>query len=307
MSALSAHLDAYLALRRALGYRLVEDARQLAAFVAYLDQNDHTTVTVTAALAWASARDASPQLTSRRLSMIRRFAGYLTAFDDTTQIPPPDLVRAPVGRTTPYLYSADEVRALMAAARRLQPEIRGATIATVIGLLAATGLRPGEAVALDRGDVDASAAMLTVRDSKWHKTRVVPIHDSVTAALDRYRRLRDRTIAAPTTDAYFVSVTGRRLSVGDLGRWFRRLLVDTGIHAPPFRRPPRPYDLRHSFTVATLVDWHAAGVDVQARLPVLSTYLGHLNPASTYWYLQAAPELLGVVSGRVARATGAQT
>ena len=307
MSALSDHLDAYLALRRALGYRLVDNGRQLAGFVAYLDQRGEPTVTVTAALAWASAADASAALTSRRLSMIRRFAGYLTAFDDDTQVPPTSLVHAPPGRTTPYLYSADEVLALMAAARRLQPELRGATTATVIGLLAATGLRPGEAVALDDGDLDAAAAMLTVRDSKWHKTRAVPIHDSVTAALDRYRRLRDRTIPPPTSDAFFVSVTGRRLGVGDLGRWFRGLLVDTGIHAPPFRRPPRPYDLRHSFAVATLVDWHAAGVDVQARLPVLSTYLGHLNPASTYWYLQAAPELLGVVAQRVARATGAQT
>jgi integrase len=239
--------------------------------------------------------------------MVRRFASYLLAFDDNTQVPPVDLVHAPQARTTPYLYSPDEIAALITAARRLQPELRGATIATAIGLMAATGLRTGEVLALDHGDIDLTAAMLTVRDSKWHKSRHVPIHHTVVAALDRYRDLRDRTVPTPGTDALLVSVTGARLRIGELTARFRGLRDDLGIQAPPFRRPPRLYDLRHGFAVSTLVDWHAAGDDVQARLPILSTYLGHLNPASTYWYLQAAPELLGVVAQRVARSTGAAT
>ena len=304
MSVLADHLSSYLALRRALGYRLDEVGRQLAGFVAFCDQRDQSTVTVTAALAWASSHDASAAQTSRRLSMVRRFAAYVAAFDDTTQIPPADLVAAAPGRATPYLYSPDEVAALIAAARRLHPRLRGATVATAVGLMAATGLRTGEVIALDRGDVDLSGAALTVRDSKWHKSRHVPIHHSVAAAIDRYRRLRDRTLPS-SSDAVLVTMTGARLRNSDLTGPFRQLLADLGIQAPPFRRPPRLYDLRHSFAVSTLIDWHADGVDVQARLPILSTYLGHLNPASTYWYLQAAPELLGVVAQRVARSTGA--
>jgi integrase/recombinase XerD len=307
MSVLADRLADYLALRRALGYRLVEDGRQLAGFVAFCDQRGEHTVTITTAIAWASSSHASAGQASRRLSMLRRFASYLVAFDDNTQIPPVDLLRAPQGRTTPYLYSPDEISALMAAARSLHPELVGATTATAIGLMAATGLRTGEVIALDQGDVDLTAAMLTVRDSKWHKSRYVPIHDTVVAALEDYRRLRGRTLPAPGTDAFLVSVTGARLRIGELTARFRGLRGDLGIQAPPFRRPPRLYDLRHSFAVSTLVDWHAAGVDVQARLPILSTYLGHLNPASTYWYLQAAPELLGVVAQRVARSTGAAT
>lgn len=307
MSGLADHLADYLALRRALGYRLVEHGRELASFVAFCDQRDEHTVTITAAIAWASSSDTSVGQTSRRLSMVRRFASYLVAFDDNTQVPPVDVVHAPQARTTPYLYSPDEVGALITAARRLQPELRGATIATAVGLMAATGLRTGEVIAVDHSDIDLAAAMLTVRNSKWHKSRHVPIHDTIAAALDRYRHLRDRTIPAPHTDAFLVSVTGSRLRPAELTGRFRALLADLGIQAPPFRRPPRLYDLRHTFAVSTLVDWHAAGADVQARLPILSTYLGHLNPASTYWYLQAAPELLGVVAHRVARLTGAAT
>jgi integrase len=307
MSGLADHLADYLALRRALGYRLVDDGRQLARFVAFCDERCERTVTITTAMAWASSQDVSAGQTSRRLSMVRRFASYLVAFDEDTQVPPADLVYAPQARTTPYLYSPEEVAALIGAARRLQPQLRGATIATAVGLMAATGLRTGEVVALDRDDVDLPAGVLAVRDSKWHKSRLVPIHDSVAAALDRYRHVRDRTIPAPHTDAFLVSVTGSRLRPGELTGRFRALLADLGIQAPPFRRPPRLYDLRHTFAVSTLVDWHAAGADVQARLPILSTYLGHLNPASTYWYLHAAPQLLGVVAQRVARATGAAT
>ena len=239
--------------------------------------------------------------------MVRRFAGYLTAFDERTEVPPADLLRAGQTRTTPYLYAPEEVAALITAARRLQPALRGATIATAAGLMAATGLRTGETVALDRGDTDLSAGVLTIHDAKWRKTRQVPVHATVAAALEHYRELRDATLPDTNTDAFFVSTTGSRLTAAELTRRFRRLLGDLGIHAPPFRRPPRLYDLRHSFAVATLIDWHAAGVDVQARLPVLSTYMGHLNPASTYWYLQASPELLGVVAARVERAAGADT
>ncbi|MGH9153748.1 MAG: tyrosine-type recombinase/integrase [Acidimicrobiales bacterium] len=303
MSALEERLAGYLALRRALGYRLVQHGHQLERFVTFLDDRGAETVTVAAALAWASS-EASIGQTARRLSMVRRFAAYLAAFDERTEIPPADLLRPGRARTTPYLYTPEETAALIASARRLRPPLRGATMATAIGLMAATGLRTGEVAALDRDDVDLAGAQITVRDSKWHKSRQVPIHATTARALGRYARLRDRTITAPTDAAFLVTMTGRRATTAELTRRFRPLITALGIQAPPFRRPPRLYDFRHSFAVATLIDWYAAGVDVQARLPVLSTYMGHLNPSSTYWYLQAAPELLGAAAERLDDTTG---
>lgn len=307
MSALADHLADYLELRRAVGYRLVEHGRQLAGFVTFCEQREEGTVTITTAIAWASSGEASPAMASRRLQMLRGFARYLLAVDPATEVPPVALVHAPVNRTPPYVFTAEEVAALIGAARRLEPPLLAATMATAIGLLAATGMRTGEAVALNDDDADLSAGMLTVRDSKWHKSRHVPIHPTTVEALRRYRRLRDQTIPAPPSGALLVTAAGSRLTGATLGGRFRVLLAELGIQAPAFRRPPRLADLRHTFAITTLMDWHAAGADVQARLPILSTYLGHLTPAATYWYLEAAPELMAVIAQRVARATGAAT
>jgi integrase/recombinase XerD len=285
VSALEQRLADYLTLCRALGYRLVEHGRQLAGFVAFLDERGEDTVTVTAALAWASASGVSVGQTARRLSVVRRFASYLVAFDERTEVPPVDLLRAGRTRTTPYLYSPEEVAALLAAARRLQPALRGATIATAVGLMAATGLRTGETVALGRGDIDLSAWVLTIRDAKWRKTRQVPVHATVAAALEHYRQLRDATLPDANADAFFVSTTGTRLTVAELTRRFRGLLGELGIHAPPFRRPATAlrlcrrrhnYDVRHTYATVGLMNatgWH--------EVKVISQRLGHASVGFT--------------------------
>lgn len=301
MSALSEHLDRYLTLRRAMGYRLVEHGRLLAGFVAHLDASGETVVTVEAAVSWAAPPTTSAARASRRLSMIRGFASYLTAFEARTEVPPANCFGATHRRQIPYWYSAAEIDALMTAARCLPNALPAATFETVIGLMAATGIRPSEARGLDRGDIDFEHDELTVTANKLNKTRLLPIHPSVTAALHHYRVVRDRACPGPSTPAFFVTAAGTRIDGHHLAVPFRQLCDDSGITAGPGRRAPRLYDLRHTFAVNTLLDWHADDVDTAARLPTLSTYMGHLKPSATYWYLQAAPELMAIVAARLER------
>lgn len=302
MSPLAGQVIAYLRMRRALGYRLVEHQRLLTDFVAALEAAGLDRITVDAALAWATAPPGvSRSQAARRLSVVRRFAGYVAVFDPTTEIPPRSLLPDGTHRTPPYIYTPAEITALMAATARLSPPLHAASYATLIGLMAATGLRTGEARRLDRGDVDLATAILTVRDSKFGKTRQVPVGATTVAALTCYARRRDRFCPVPTDPAFLLSAAGGRLDRRGVGVTFHGLLAEVGITVPAGQRAPRLYDLRHTFAVSTLTDWHAAGVDVDRRLPALSTYLGHLNPANTYWYLQAVPQLMSVVADRLER------
>lgn len=298
MSALADHLERYLAVRRGLGYQLSEHGRVLGTFVTYAEATDQHHVTVSAALAWA-CRATSDDQVSRRLSMLRRFAVYLSAFDPATEIPPTNLGPPARGRSRPYLYSAEEVAALMGAARALRPELWGASLATLIGLMAATGIRSGEAYRLDRANLDVDAGQLAVMHTKFGKSRLLPLHPTTAAALARYLHVRDGAGEA-CEPALFVTEAGRRISASRATYTFRRLLVTASIAAPAGRRRPRLYDLRHTFAVDTLLGWHRDGVDVQRQLPVLSAYLGHQKPADTYWYLEATPELMAVVADRLA-------
>jgi integrase/recombinase XerD len=257
-------------------------------------------VTVEAALAWATApRDASPTWWAKRLTVVRGFARYLQSLDVTTEVPPPNLLANRPSRTTPYLYAQAEVVALMEAASRLPTPLRAATFETFIGLMAATGLRTGEAMRLDRDDVDLEDGVLVVRNSKHGKSRLVPLHDTTTAALRHYARRRDCLCRAPLVPAFFLSGAGTRLNSTNATKTFARLLEAARITPPPHRRRPRLYDLRHSFAVATLVTWYEDDVDVAQRLPALSTYMGHEKPSATYWYLEAAPELMVLAAARL--------
>jgi integrase/recombinase XerD len=258
-----------------------------------------TTITTADAITWATLPGGSPWWHAQRLSMVRGFAAHLHTTDPAAEIPPPHVIPARTPRATPYLYSAAEVAALMAATASLSSQLRAATYQTLIGLLAATGMRVGEAIRLDRPDFDPGAGVLTVRNTKFGKTRLVPLHPTTTAALAGYLRLRDRLHPGPADPAVFISPPGTRLAYCNVhATW--RLLTRRASLAP--RSPncrPRPHDLRHSFAVASLLDAYAAGQDGQARLALLATYLGHVNPAATYWYLSAAPELLALAGQRL--------
>lgn len=292
--------DQYLAMRRSLGYKLERQGRLLLEFVGYLDDIGAETITVEVAVAWATQPvGADPIWWQRRLSVVRCFARHLTALDPACQVPPTDLLPAGRGRKTPYLYSHAEIAAVVHAAGLLAVPLQAATYQALISLLAVSGMRVGEAVGLDRAEVDLDAGLLSVLNGKHDKARQVPLHPSTVAMLGGYSTRRDRLCSTPATRAFFVSVSGTRLRVGGVDRVFTQLLAMAGIRTPPGRRRPRVHDLRHSFAVATLLDWYRDGVDVQARLPVLSTFLGHVAPASTWWYLHAAPELLALAAQRL--------
>ena len=302
MTALPDHVDRYLQLRRALGYQLRDHERLLASFVTFLEEEGLTTLSVAAALDWAG-RGASVGDLGRRLSVVRGFASYLVAFDESTEVPPPRIAPSGWARRTPYLFSDEEVAALRDAASELRPIAFGETMATLLGLLAATGLRPGEAYRLEGDDVDLASSRLVVRDTKWDRSRVVPLHATTVEALLGYS---STSRSSSGEAAFFLGRSGGPLSSAEAARTFRRLCEASGISAPSGRRAPRLYDFRHRFAVATLRDWHRAGLEVESLLPVLSAYLGHLVPANTYWYFEAAPELLEAVASRGASSIGAR-
>lgn len=305
MSALREHAEQYLAMRRALGFKLTTWGPKLMSFISHLESLGHDVVTTEDALAWATSTprgSSDPVHWARRLDVVRIFARHLKTLEPATEIPPEDVLSRRYRRITPYLYTPDQVAALLHAAGQLTPKLRAATWQTALGLLASTGMRVSEGCRLDRRDVDLTEGVLTVRDSKFGKSRDVPVHASTTAALAGYARLRERLCPNPAGPAFFVSSRGTRLDAHNMSHTFTRLLDAAGIAPIPGRRRQRIHDLRHSFTVSTLIDWYRAGVDVQAHLPTLATYLGHVDPKSSYWYLSGSPELLALAAARLERA-----
>lgn len=300
MTALRQALADYLDLRRSLGFGLVRDGKLLAQFLDYLDEHRMITVTTQAAVVWASLpTNGSLGWLGMRMRAVRGFAGYLHALDPAVEVPPPGVLPGQGRRAVPYLYSPADLAALFTQAEQQCTPLRAATIRTLIGLLAVTGMRLGEATGLDDDDFDPVDGVLLVRRAKGGGSRQLPLHPTTTAALVDYRALRDQHFARPVSTALLVSNTGTRLLNYNVGQTFAKLVRRAGLTAHGRPRQPRPHDLRHSFAVATLLDWYRAGVDVSARLPLLSTYLGHVAPAHTYWYLQAAPELLAEAAHRL--------
>jgi integrase/recombinase XerD len=198
----------------------------------------------------------------------------------------------------PYIYSPEEIAALMQAAGALTPPLRAASYRTVIGLMATSGLRLGETLDLDRQGVDLNDGALHVR-ARQTKQREVPLHPSTTAALRKYARSRDRCWPTAQTPAFFINVRGGRVTKPEFNRWFAKLIGQIGLEGAGEHVRPRPHDLRHTLAVRTLLDWYHAGENVDRRMPLLSTFLGHVDPVSTYWYLQAVPELMAVIASRL--------
>jgi len=300
MTTLQESLADYLQIRRRLGFEMPQDGRLLEGFVEFLEQAGSPRITTELALAWARLPvDAHPHRWRQRLSVARGFARHIATLDPTSEVPSPDLLPGHRPRIAPYIYTQEEIAALMAVARQLRPQLRGARHATLIGLLAVTGMRPGEAVGLDRHDVDLKDGVVAIRAGKQKKQREVPLHATTISALRDYARLRDTCIPEPSTPAFFLSARGRRMGREELNRTFTKLVGEVGLNGRGARARPRPHDLRHAFAVNTLLGWYRDGENVDRRMPLLSTYLGHVDPASTYWYLEAVPELLELVSRRL--------
>jgi len=299
MTALREIAEDYLRMRRALGYKLKISGWHLEKFVSYLELTEATTVTIENAVAWATSAGTNRAYCAQRLSVVRQFARHLQTIDPACEVPPSQLLPYRAPRAIPYLYTPEEIRALMRAAGDLEPPLLAANYQTLIGLMAVTGIRLGEAIRLDRDDVDVRHGLLRILDSKFGKSREVVLHDSTMHALSEYGRLRDRRFPQPRCEAFLVSLRGTRLRRNCIHHMFARLTRTAGLEPRSAKCHPRPHDLRHAFAVRTLLEWYRDGVDVQSRLPLLSTYMGHVNPASTFWYLTAAPELLQLVADRL--------
>lgn len=303
MSHLQVQLNDYVAMRRATGFKFVQAARLLSNFVDHLERHGSDVVTSTAAISWASAAGGHPNWWARRLSLVGGFARYLRDREPGHEVPPPGLFPTRPSRATPYLYTDEDIGRLMEAARSLRTSW-GRTMETLIGLLAVTGMRVGEAIRLDLTDIDWEGGLLVVRSTKFGKSREVALHATAVAALRSYGDERLRLGPRLRTSAFLVSTRGDRLAYNSVQKTFHRLVVRLGFPRPTERYGPRLHDLRHTFVVRTIVDWYRGGVDVAQRLHRLSTYLGHFDPSSTYWYLSAAPELLALAAERLEPDTG---
>lgn len=300
MTELRAALQDYLTVRRALGYKLTQTARLLGQFVAYCEQSGISVITTEVAVAWATLpAGADTSWWAQRLSNLRCFAMWVQTLDPATEIPPTGILTGRPRRAVPYLYTDADVVAIMHAAQGLRRPLQQHTYQAMVGLLAVTGLRAGEAIRLNRDDVCLDTGLVRVITSKFNKSREVPLHPSAVHALSRYGEHRNQLCPEPKSDAFFLSTTGTRLSYSRVRSTFATLTREAGLRPGPGRRRPRMHDLRHSLACQTLIGWYRDGLDVQARLPLLSTWLGHVKPENTYWYLSAVHELLALAARRV--------
>lgn len=292
----------YLAMRRSLGFKLRDMGYCLHHFVSFMEQEGTSVITVELALRWAQQpQGVLPAHWATRLSFVRTFARFWSATDPRTEVPPAGLLPYRPKRAIPYIYSDEDIQQILNAAWNLPPStaLRPWTYYTLFGLMVVTGMRISEVIHLDRVDVDLEERLLTIRLTKFSKSRLIPLHPSTVDKLKAYLKRRDQLYPRPSVSRFFLSNQGTPLT-HCVVRWtFVKLSRQIGLRKTGDSFGPRLHDLRHRFAVRTLLNWYKAGVDVEKRLPVLSTYLGHTHVTDTYWYLTAIPELLELTKDRI--------
>jgi integrase len=306
MSELREAVEEYLALRRSLGFKLEDPAATLRRFARFSDEEAAGEISTDIVLRWLrETSKAQPATKASWVDTVRRFAIWHRATHPQTQVPPAGLIPRRHHRQRPYIYTDDEITRLVRAASALPSRrgVRGITYATYFGLIAATGMRMSEAVALDRVDVDLVGGVITVRRTKFGKSRLVPLHDSTCNALAEYANQRDDILGPVASPAFFLSESGTRITKWSARYNFARVSQQIGLRPPAteFRHGhgPRLHDLRHRFAVLVLIQWYRAGCDVEREIPKLAAYLGHVHVNDTYWYIEAVPELLQLATERV--------
>jgi integrase len=295
-------IEEYVALRHALGFKLRRLGENLPRFAAFMEERAAPYITTELALEWATQpTDHKPSDWAQRLGFVRVFARHWHASDPRTEIPPIGLLPFRPQRARPYLYSETEIQKLLAAALKLRPRqgLRRWTYNCLFGLLAVAGLRISEALKLERADVDLREGILTIRGAKFGKTRLVPLDPSTRDVLADYARRRDRLLGHTSSPCFWLNDQGRRLEVSAVHRTFYRLSRQIGLRGPEDHTGPRLHDFRHRFAVRTLIHWYRSNEDIERRLPILSTFLGHGHVADTYWYLSLEPELMGLATRRL--------
>ena len=302
MKPLRKAIEDYIALRRSLGFKLRHMADGLRDFAGFLEEKTAPYITTELAMEWATLpTDHRSSGSAQRLGFVRVFARHWSATDPRTEIPPAGLLPFRLQRARPYLYSELEILELLAAALKLAPRqgLRRWTYYCLFGLLAVAGLRISEALNLEDPDVDLTEDILTIRQTKFGKTRLVPLHTSTRDVMADYVRRRNRLLRSASSPCFFLNDHGRRLEVSAVRRTFYDLSRQIGLRGPEDHKGPRLHDFRHRFAVRTLVEWYRSNEDIEQRLPVLSTFLGHGHVADTYWYLSVEPELMGLATRRL--------
>ena len=302
MKTLKEAIQDYLVLRRGLGFKLKKHSRFLKEFASFLEQAGASQITTGLALQWATKPQHVQQVElAARLSVVRGFARYWSATDSMTEIPPEGLLPYRHSRPKPYLYSDEQIHQLLEAAKSMPTthSLQPWTYHCLLGLLAVTGLRISEALNLRSTDVDWSEGILTIRDSKFGKSRLIPLQASSLKVLDDYSAHRDRLFKDRKTPYFFCSRNDGRLDEGQVRRVFYKISRQIGIRGASASHGPRLHDFRHRFAVQTLLRWHSNGEDVRRRLPTLSTYLGHAHVTDTYWYVTGTPALMAAVGQRL--------
>jgi integrase len=299
MSRLRSILERYVDMRQGLGYKFEGPARRLSDFVSFMEGRNAETITVALAMEWVTRIGRQPTW-SGRLTDVRCFAQHVVHTDPATEVPPADAVPAR-RRVKPYIYSDAEIEALLTAALSLPPAnaLRRWTYHCLFGLIAVAGLRHSEALNLHRDDVDLDQGVLTIRESKFGKSRLVPLHTTTVAVLRDYSARRDAHLDPPRCPHFFVAEQGGRLLHQYVHKVFWRLSWQIGLRQKGQRNGPRIHDLRHHLAVQALINWYRSGEDVERQLPVLSTFLGHAGVRDTYWYLSTTPELLSYAARRL--------
>jgi integrase/recombinase XerD len=301
MSNLRKSLEEYLAVRRALGLKLKTPGRLLHQFIDFTEGERASFITKKLALSWATqSSKCRPTYWEYRLSQVRRFAEYQSAIDPRTEVPPQGILPQSFCKKLPFFYSDTDIEGLLASAKQLHSRLgfQGAMYSAFFGVLVVTGMRVSEVVGLNRDDVDLSDGLLIIRRTKFDKSRLIPLHNSTCSILRHYAELRDRILPRLTSPAFFVSEQRKRLNYSAVWRIFVKLTRGIGLPSGT-GSGPRIHDLRHRFAIRALCRLYRDGQDVEHCLPTLATYLGHVNIASTYWYLSAAPELLLLASTRL--------
>jgi len=306
VSGLREAMQQYLSLRRSLGFELIKAGSILESFVAFAEREAASHVTTDLALRWVKLSNAKePATLADRLNIVRRFAIWRSAADMHTEVPPKNLMPYRYHRKPPYIYSDEEIERLVGTARKLPSpkRLRGPTYATLFGLIASTGMRISEAVSLDRQDVDLEESVLSIRKSKFRKSRLVPVHVTTRDALSDYAENRDRVLPRLQSVAFFVSERGTRVTHWAARDNFavvsRQIGIRKKIKGKRVGCGPRLHDMRHRFAARTLVDWYRAGINVEREIHKLSTYLGHAHVNDTHWYLEAVPELLELATQKL--------
>lgn len=304
MKTLRRNITDYLGVRRAMGFKVESLSKLLLNFASFCEARGATRVQSDLAIQWATTQirvPVSDALVARRMDAVRVFARYQYSLDPATEVPDEQICRRRYRPKEPNVFSEDQIRALITASGILSPPFKALTWHTLIGLLAATGMRPGEACHLTLGDVDLANGVIDVVQTKFGKSRLVFIHASTATVVDQYLQARQDWVGNAARACPTVFVNSRRgpLNPDTLGVTFKRIVAAADLSIEPGHRPARLHDLRHTFAVRTMIDWYRDGVDVHARLPLLSTWLGHVDPGSTYWYLHAVPELLAHAADRL--------